>query len=165
MKHWVSFGLLLAATSAWGQSPAEGTGAQPLCTPFAGYATNLLSFVERAEHAGRAASSHAAARRVADATLNCAEAETRLLSRAYADAQLATVQRQFEVGTATSVDVGAARVAVQKASYCEAAFSWITEVTRQYQRRLEVGLIGPDAFAQILAELEAMAPVCGMPKT
>ena len=162
MKHLVSIGVLLAATSAWGQAPSERTGAQSLCRPFVGYATNLLSFVERAEQTGRAVSSYAEARRVADATLKCAEAETRLLSRAAADAQLAIVERGFDVGTATSVDVGAARVAVQKASYCEAAFSWVTSMAQQYSRRWEVGLVGPEAFAPILAELEAIAPVCGM---
>lgn len=163
MKHLVSIGLLLAATSAWGQVPGERTSAQALCTPFVGYATNLLSFVERVEQTSRVVSSfYAEARRVADATLKCADAETRLWSRADADARLAFAQRQFEVGTATTGDVGAARVAVQKASYCEAAFSWVTEMTHQYQRRWELGLTGPEALAPILAELEAIAPVCGM---
>jgi hypothetical protein len=161
MKHWVSIGLLLATTSAWGQGPSERADAQPLCTPFVGYATDLLSFVERAERTGSVDSSYAASRRVADAALKCAEADTRLLSRADADAQLAIVERQFEVGTATTVDVGAARLAVQKASYCEAALSWITQVTYQYQRRAEVGLVGPEGIAPILAELEAITALCG----
>jgi hypothetical protein len=162
MKRCISIGLLLAATSAWGQAPVERPGTQPLCTPFVGHATNLLSFVERAERTGSVDSSHVAARRVADVALKCAEAETRLLSRADADAQLALVQRRFDIGTATSAQLGAARVAVQKASYCEAAFSWITQMTEHYQRRSEVGLVGPEALPPILAELEAIAPVCGM---
>jgi hypothetical protein len=162
MRHIVSIGFLLAAASAWGQAPAERAGAQPLCTPFVGHATNLLSFVERAERDGRAVSSHAESRRIADATLKCAEAQTRLLSRADADAQWTRVQGQFEVGTATSVDVGHARVAVRKADYCEAAHSLVMLMAQQYQRRSEVGLVGPDALAPILAELEAIAPVCGL---
>jgi len=161
MKHLVSIGLLLATTSAWGQAPGGPTDAQPLCTPFVRYATDLLTFVQRAEETGSVVSSHAVARHVADATLKCAEAETRLWSRADADAQLALVQRQFDVGINTSVAVGAARVAVEKANYCEAAFSHLTRTVQQHERRREVGLISTGDFAPVLGELEALAPVCG----
>lgn len=160
MKHLVSIGLLLATTSAWGQAPGERTDAQPLCTPFVRYATELLTYVERAEETGLV-SRQAAARQVADATLKCAEAETRLWSRADADAQLVLVQRQFEVGISTSVELGGARVGVEKANYCEAAFSHLTQMVHQYERRREVGLISTGDFAPVLGELEALAPVCG----
>jgi outer membrane protein TolC len=161
MKHWVSIGLLLATTSAWGQVPGEPTDAQPLCTPFVRYATILLTYVERAEETGRVVSAYAAARHVADATLKCAEADTRLWSRADADAQFVRVQRQFDVGISTSAEVSGARVGVEKANYCEAAFSHLTQTVQQYERRREVGLVSAAAFAPVLGELEALAPVCG----
>jgi hypothetical protein len=94
--------------------------------------------------------------------IGCAESETRLWSQTEADAELAVVERQFEIGRSTSVAVKAARVEAEKASYCEAAFSYVTWLAEVYERRKEVGLAHTGDVTPILAEIEALVPVCGL---
>jgi hypothetical protein len=54
---------------------------------------------------------------------------------------------------------------IEKAKYCEAAFSYVTWWAETYDRRNEVGLglTGPLDIAPILAEIETLVPVCGLP--
>lgn len=159
MKHVLLIGLALVTTNVWAQAPAETV--RPLCAPFAPYAAEVLAFVERSEQTGLNASSSDALRRAVAAMTQCAESGTRLWSRAAADAQLTTVQKQFDVGLNTSVAVSAARVATAKASYCEAAFAHLTRQAEIYDRRKEAGLTGPQDIASVLTELEALVPVRG----
>jgi hypothetical protein len=161
MQRLVVLGIALMSAQTWAQAPDETSDAQLLCAPFVRYAENLLRVIESNEELGFIVSNADDSRRLASTTIGCAEAETRLLSRSEADAELTTVQREFEVGIATSVAVGSARVAVEKAEYCEAAFSFVTSWADQYSRRMEVGLTGPLDVAPILAEVETLVPVCG----
>jgi hypothetical protein len=160
MKRLVVLGIALMSAGAWAQAPDEPSDAL-LCAPFVRYAENLLRVIESNEERGFIVGSADESRRLAAATIGCAEAETRLFSQSQADAELVLAQRQFEVGLATSVAVGSARVAVEKAEYCEAAFSFVTSWADQYSRRMEVGLTGPLDVTPILAEIESLVPVCG----
>jgi hypothetical protein len=161
MKRLVLLGIALTSSQAWGQAPDEDP--QMLCAPFVRYAENLLRVIESNEAGGFIVSSADESRRLAAATIACAESGTRFLSQSEADAALALTQRQFEVGTSTSVEVGAARVQVEKAKYCAAAFSFVTSWADQHSRRMEVGLTSPLDVALILAEVETLVPVCGRP--
>jgi hypothetical protein len=161
MKRLVFLGIALTTTQVWGQALDEPSEPQMLCAPFVRYAENLVGFVESNQERGFIISSADELRRVAAATIACAESETRSLSRSEADAELAVTQRQFEVGTNTSVAVKAAEVQVEKAKYCEAAFSYLTWWAETYDRRSEVGLTGPMDVAPMLAEVETLVPVCG----
>jgi hypothetical protein len=53
-------------------------------------------------------------------------------------------------------------VQVEKAKYCEAAFSYVTWWAETHDRRKEVGLTGPLDVASILAEVGTLVPVCGL---
>jgi hypothetical protein len=165
MKLLISLGIALTTTQVWGQALDEPSDPQLLCAPFVRYAEDLVGFVEGNQERGFIISSADEARRIAAATIACAESGTRFLSRSEADAELALTQRQFEVGTNTSVAVRAAQVQVEKAKYCEAAFSYVTWWAETYDRRNEVGLglTGPLDIAPILAEIETLVPVCGLP--
>ena len=156
MKHLVLLGTALLASQAWGQRPGDIANPQALCTPFVGYARDLLRVVDEQN-----AAPNEAARRAALATIQCAESAVRLWSRPSADAELSTIERRFETGTATSVELGDAQVAVAKATYCEALFSHARRMAEQYQRRMEVGLAGRADIATILARVETLIPVCG----
>jgi hypothetical protein len=131
---------------------------QSFCAPFVPYARSLLAFVERD---AQSASSRDELRRVAQATFDCAASGALLWSRAAADARLAEVQKQFEVGTNTSVAVSAAQVGVAKADFCVAEFAHLSSTVRQQQRRSEAGLVRTDEIAPVLAELVSLVPVCG----
>ena len=161
MKRLVSLAIALTSAHAWGQAPISSSDSQMLCAPFVRYAESLLRVIDSNEERGFVVGNAAESRRLAAATIGCAEANTRLFSQSEADATLAVVQKQFEVGLATSVAVGSARVDVEKAKYCEAAFSFVTLWAEQYSKRMEVGLTGPLDSAPMLAEIETLVPVCG----
>jgi hypothetical protein len=161
MKRLISLGIALTTTQVWGQAANEPSDPQMLCAPFIRYAEDLVGFVESNQERGVIVSSADELRRVAAATIECAESETRFLSRSEADAELTVTQRQFEIGTNTSFAVKAAEVQVEKARYCEAAFSYLTSWADTYDRRREVGLIGPLDVTPLLAEIESLVPVCG----
>jgi hypothetical protein len=162
MKRLVLLGIALTSAHAWGQTPNETSDGPLLCAPFVRYAENLLRVIESNEERGFIVGSFDESRRTAAATIGCAESGTRLLSQTQAAAELEVTQRQFEVGTNTSIAVGAAQVQVEKAKYCEAAFSFVTLMAHQYDRRNEVGLTGPADVTSILAEVGALIPVCGL---
>jgi hypothetical protein len=161
MKRLVLLGLLLSASQAFGQSVDERSGAQMLCTPFVSYARNLLDFLDSAGERSVPAGAGESLRSAANATVACAQSAIRLWSHAKAEAELTTTQTRFETGTATSIEVGAARVNVAKATYCEAAFSNAVSVAEQYKRRKEVGLVSGADVAPILKDVEALIPICG----
>ena len=161
MKRLVFLGIALTSAHAWGQAPNSSSDAQMLCAPFVRYAESLLRVIDSNEERGFIVGNAAESRRLARATIACAESQTRLQSQSEAAAELAVTQKQFEVGLNTSVAVGAARVDVEKAKYCEAAFSFVTSWAEQYARRTEVGLTGPLDVTPILAEVETLVPVCG----
>ena len=161
MKRVISLALLLSASQAFGQSVDARSGPQMLCTPFVPYARNLLSFLDSVGERSVPAGTGEALRSAANATVACAESAIRLWSHAKADAELAATQTRFETGTATSMEVGTARVDVAKATYCEAAFSNAISTAEQYQRRKEVGLVGGADVAPVLKNVEALIPICG----
>ena len=129
----------------------------PLCTPFVPYARDLFAF---AQPDAEGASNRDEMRRVAQATFECAASGSLLWSRGEADARLAEVEKQFEVGTNTSMAVSAARVGVVKADFCEAELSHLTRTAEMYRRRNSAGLVGTEDIAPVLAELVALVPIC-----
>ena len=162
MKHLVLIALALAPALVFGQSATEVPDPQLLCAPFARHAASLLEFVEAAEANGDIAAPQATAmRRVATSTIDCAASETRFRSRAEADSRLALIEGEFRDGAATALDVSAARVAVEKAGYCAAAFSYLTASAELYEKKRNAGRARPGDVVPILAEVELMAPVCG----
>jgi len=163
MKRLILIGVALATTQpSLAQAPDEHSAApQLLCRPFVHQATDLLAYVQSAEARGFVPASNDVMRRVAAATINCAESETRLWSRAEADAQLAAAESGFNVGTRTSLEVKLAQVEVEKANYCEAAFSFVTSFGQQHGRRLAVGIVNAGDITPMLVELETLVPVCG----
>ena len=160
MKRTILIGLAFGTTHLWAQLPTERSD-RLLCEPFLPYAAYLLTFVERAEEVGYIPTGSDAMRRVAAATIGCAESETRLWSQSEADARLAVVERRFQVGISSSVAVRAARIEAEKASYCEAAYSHVTSLVQVYERRKDLGLAHPADVAPILEEIQALVPVCG----
>src|SRR5215831_18011712 len=142
MKQLILLGIAFAASQAFGQSVDERSAPQMLCTPFASQATDLLHLLDSGAERSYSPESDETQRRVANAIVGCAGSAVRLWSRPEADAELATIERRFEMGTATSMEVVAARVAVAKATYCEAAFSNYIGLAEQFERRKMVGLVG-----------------------
>jgi hypothetical protein len=59
------------------------------------------------------------------------------------------------------MELGAARVDVAKATYCEAAFSNAISVAGVYERRKQAGLVDGEDVAPVLKSVEALIPVCG----
>lgn len=161
MKRLLFGVLALLSTQLSGQALDDSPESQLLCAPFVPYAMALLEFVQNTEEIGFVHSATETMRRVSTSAIGCDEAETRLLSQRAANTELVNVQRQFEVGINSSVAVRAAQVEVEKARYCEAAFSYTMLLTENYERRRQVGLSSPGDITPILAEVEALVPVCG----
>jgi hypothetical protein len=161
MKRLFLLGLLLSASQAFGQSVDERSAPQKLCFPFVSYARNLLQFIDSVGERAVPPGAAEALRSAANATVACAESAIRLWSHGKAEAELAATQTRFETGTATSMDVGTARVNVAKATYCEAAFSNAIATVEQYERRKSAGLVGSADVAPVLKNVEALIPICG----
>ena len=157
----VLLGLVLAASQAFGQSLDSRSDPQMLCTPFLSYAQTLLHVLDDAAAKGYSGPNDDVLRRVANATVGCAESRVRLWSHPKADAELAAIEKRFETGTATSIDVGAARVDVVKAAYCEAAFSNAVGFVEMYEKRKAVGLVIEGDVGPALKIIEGLVPVCG----
>jgi hypothetical protein len=161
MRRFIFVGLLLSASQAFGQSADEGSVQQMLCTPFVSYAKNLLQFLDTATEVAYSAETNETMRKEASATVECSESGIRLWSHRKADAEFAAAKQRFETGNATSYELGAARVGVAKATYCEAAFSNAIAVAEQFERRKQVGLVSGAAVAPILKSIDALIPLCG----
>jgi hypothetical protein len=157
----VLLGIVLAASQAFGQSPDERSAQQMLCTPFVSYAKNLLHILDEAAEGGYSGAADDTLRRVANATVGCAEAGIRLWSHPKADAEFAAIEKRFETGTATTVEVRAARVDVVKATYCEAAFSNAVGLAEMYEKRKQAGLVIDGDVGPVLKIIEGLLPVCG----
>src|SRR5262249_8399399 len=132
-----------------------------LCTPFVSYAKNLLRVLDDAAEKGYSRATDDTLRRVANATVDCAESGLRLWSRPKADAELVAIEKRFETGTATTSEVRQARVDVVKATYCEAAFSNAAGLAEMYEKRKQVGLVGDGDIGPVLKIIEGLVPVCG----
>src|SRR6185369_8061444 len=161
MRRLIFVGLLLSASQAFGQSLDERSVPQSLCTPFVSYAKNLLSYLDTATEIAYSAETNETLRKMANATVECSESAIRLWSHGKAEAELAAAEHRFETGTATSYEVGAARVDVAKATYCEAAFSNAIVAAEQFEKRKQVGLVNGASVAPVLKTVEALIPVCG----
>src|SRR5215471_15882886 len=129
----VLLGLVLAASQAFGQSVDSRSDPQMLCTPFLSYANTLLHVLDDAAAKGYSGASDDTLRHVANVAVGCAQSGIRLWSHPKAEVELAAVEKRFETGTATSIEVRAARVDVAKATYCEAAFSSAVEFVEMYE--------------------------------
>lgn len=151
----------MSASQAFGQSVDGRSVPEMLCTPFVSYARDLLRVLDSAAETGQSAATNETLRSVANATVECAESAIRLWSHPKADAELAAAEKRFETGTATSVEVGEARVDVAKATYCEAAFSNALSSAEMFERRKQVGLVSDAGIAPILKSIEALVPICG----
>jgi hypothetical protein len=161
MKPLVLLGVFFAASQAFGQSVDERSASQMLCTPFVSHARNLLQVLDSAAERVSSTASDETLRRIANATVGCAESAIRLWSHPKADMELAAVERRFESGTASTMEVRVARVDVEKASYCEAAFSNVAWLAEIYDRRKQAGLVSDEDVAPMLKILEGLVPVCG----
>lgn len=161
MRRLIFVGLLLCASQAFGQSADERLVPQNLCTPFVSYARNLLNFLDTATEVAYSAETNETMRKMADATVECSESGIHLWSHGKAEAELAAAEHRFETGTATSDELGAARVGLAKATYCEAAFANAIAVVEQFERRRQVGLVNGAGVAPVLKRVEALIPVCG----
>ena len=161
MKRLVLLGVFMSASQAFGQSVDERSVPQMLCTPFVSYARDLLHVLDSAAETGHSAATDETLRSVANAMVECAESAIRLWSHPKADAELAAAEKRFETGTATTMEVGEARVDVAKATYCEAAFSNALSLAEVFERRKQVGLVGDAGIAPILKSIEALVPFCG----
>ena len=160
MKRLVLLGLVLAASQAFGQS-VDDRSAPQMCAPFVSYAKDLLRVLDDAAQRGYSAATDGTLRRVADATVGCAESGIRLWSHPKADAELVAIEKRFETGTATTFEVRAARVDVVKASYCEAAFSNAIGLVDIHEKRKQAGLVGDEDVGAMLKIIETLVPVCG----
>jgi hypothetical protein len=100
-------------------------------------------------------------RRFANATVGCAASGVRLWSHPKAEAELAAVEKRFETGTATTLEVRAARVDVAKATYCEAAFANAVVTAEMYEKRRQVGLVIEGDVGPVLKIIEGLVPICG----
>ena len=156
----VLLGIGLAASQAFGQSVDERSGQQMLCAPFVSYAKNLLRVLDDAAGKGYSRATDDTLRRVANATVDCAESGIRLWSRPKADAELVAIEKRFETGTATTIEVRQARVDVVKATYCEAAFSNAVGLAEMYEKRKQVGLVAPGDVGSMLQIIERLVPFC-----
>jgi hypothetical protein len=161
MKHLVLLALFTFASQAFGQSVDERSAPQSLCTPFVAYAKTLLHILDDAAEKGYSGASDDMLRRVANATVGCAESGVRLWSHPKADAELAAVEKRFDTGTATTYEVRVARVDVVKATYCEAAFSNAMGMAEIYEKRRQVGLVSEGDVGPVLKIVEGLLPVCG----
>jgi hypothetical protein len=157
----VLLGFVLAASQAFGQSADERSAPQMLCAPFVSYAKNLLHILDAAAEGGYSATADDTLRRVAKATVGCAESSLRLWSHPKADAELAAIEKRFETGTASTIEVRAARVDVAKATYCEAAFSNAVGLAEMYEKRKLAGLVSDGDVGPVLEIIERLVPVCG----
>jgi hypothetical protein len=157
----VLLGLVLAASQAFGQSVDERSAPQMLCTPFVSYAKTLLRVLDDAAEKGYSGANDDMLRRVANATVGCADSGIRLWSHPKADAELVTIEKRFETGTATTIDVRAARVDVVKATYCEAAFANAIAFAEMYEKRRQVGLVAEGDVGPMLKIIEGLVPICG----
>jgi len=157
----VLLGLVLAASQAIGQSGDERSAPQMLCAPFLPYANVLLHVLDDAAAKGYSGAFDDTLRRVANVTVGCAGSGVRLWSHPKAEAELAAVEKRFETGTATTIEVRAARVDVAKATYCEAAFSNAVGLVELYEKRRQVGLVTEGDVGPALKIIEGMVPVCG----
>jgi hypothetical protein len=154
-------GLVLAASQAFGESPDERSAPQMLCTPFVSHAKVLLRALDDAAERGYSAWNDDTLRRVANTTVGCAEAGVRLWSHPKADEELVAIEKRFETGTATTLEVRAARVDVVRATYCEAAFSNAVGLIEMYEKRKQVGLVSEGDVGSVLKIIEGLVPICG----
>jgi hypothetical protein len=154
-------GLVLAASQALGQSPDERSAPQLLCTPFVSHAKVLLRVLDDAAERGYSGVNDDTLRHLANTTVGCAEAGVRLWSHPKAEAELVAIEKRFETGTATTLEVRAARVDVVKATYCEAAFANAVASIETYEKRRQVGLVGEGDVGPALKIIEGLVPICG----
>jgi hypothetical protein len=161
MKHFVLLAVFVFASQAFGQSEDERSAPQMLCTPFVSHAKVLLRVLDDAAERGYSGPSDDTLRHLANTTVGCAEAGVRLWSHPKAEAELVAIEKRFNTGTATTIEVRAARVDVVKATYCEAAFANAVGLIEMYEKRRQVGLVGDGDVGPALKIIEGLVPICG----